>query len=179
MNWIWNPEFEALRVSAAQKYFHTVNVLRFSFNDIFNIYQHKNTKVSLITQQYDRFILGTSVLIISPSILRNNVFLSGFNSRRLMKSIVLWADVVSSTTVFGCLLSVGFIPFQIAAGHRKLNPNATISDKKRLFIACDCKMWSCSFNVVFPRICGWAYLIWNHLSENTESSSINIECVCV
>ena len=53
-----------------------------------------------------------------------------------MKSIVLWADVVSSTTVFGCLLSVGFIPFQIAAGHRKLNPNATISDKKRLFIAC-------------------------------------------
>ena len=52
--------------------FPTVTMLRFSCNDIFNISQHKNTKVPLITQQYDR--LRPSLLIISPSILRNKVF---------------------------------------------------------------------------------------------------------
>ena len=51
--------------------FLTVTVLMFSFNDIFNISQHKDENVSLITKQYDRLMWRPSVLIISPSILRN------------------------------------------------------------------------------------------------------------
>ena len=53
--------------------FLTATVLRFSLNDIFNISQHKNTNVSLVTQQYDMFILRPSVIIISPPIVRNKV----------------------------------------------------------------------------------------------------------
>ena len=55
-----------------------LTVLMFSFNDIVNISQHKYTKVSLITQQFDRFLLRPSALIISPSILRNTVFFVRF-----------------------------------------------------------------------------------------------------
>lgn len=76
--WVKNNHF---RLSKCPWYLSLDGVLlsdnRFSVNDILNISQHKNTKVSLIIQQYGR------LMSLFPSILRTVVFLSVLDGRRL------------------------------------------------------------------------------------------------
>lgn len=97
---------------------------------------------------------------------------------------MLWADLVCLTTVLGCLQSVGFIPFQIAAGWLQIQ--MPLSVNKRHFVIVKCGVahlifqdWKIDFQEYVPEDIQYEIIFLKTKSPSTNKAPQHCVYLCV